>query len=129
MWSCPGTHFRVTGDQPHQTFLGSSRYPLFWTAMRSGMVSKRETGEHTGYSGSEGMGSASHGVRLTNRPTGTRFRTRSIPLRSEPPRRVDRHSYGSRAAGQGMRSTPANRWPSEPIHLVSEFDTSSLAAN
>jgi hypothetical protein len=33
MWSCLGTHFRVTGDQPPHTFLGSNRYPLFWTAV------------------------------------------------------------------------------------------------
>src|ERR1035438_7745938 len=35
MWSCLGTHFRVNGDQPPQTSLGSNRYPLFWTAMVS----------------------------------------------------------------------------------------------
>jgi hypothetical protein len=33
MWSCLGTHFRVTGDQPTQTSLRSNRYPLFGTAM------------------------------------------------------------------------------------------------
>jgi hypothetical protein len=33
MWSCVGTHFRVTGDQPPQTVPGSNRYPRFWTAV------------------------------------------------------------------------------------------------
>src|SRR5208282_682620 len=29
MWSCPGTHFRVTVDQPPQTFLGANRISRF----------------------------------------------------------------------------------------------------
>jgi hypothetical protein len=29
MWSCLGTHFRVTADQPLQTFIGSNRIPCF----------------------------------------------------------------------------------------------------
>ena len=47
MWSCLGTHFRVTGDQPPQTSLGSNRYPLFWTALGGysdlpGLVKEKE---------------------------------------------------------------------------------------
>src|ERR1019366_10687407 len=33
MWSCPGTHFRVTGISPLQHSSDEKNYRLFWTAM------------------------------------------------------------------------------------------------
>ena len=38
MWSCLGTHFRVTGDQPPQTLLEANRHPLFWTVVLKTIV-------------------------------------------------------------------------------------------